>query len=154
VRSLFRHLQILLRVESAIVDMRLRTGIARSTLYAFAALLAAFALGMFNVASFFGLQPLYGPMWAALATALGDIVIAFIIVVIASRAGSRSQMNAAIELRRAAIEGIEAELGTVEQAFGWITRARRDPVDAALTAVLVPFIAAIVRGLRKNKQES
>lgn len=147
----FRHLRVLLRVESVVAQMQLRAVVRRSVLYAIAALIAAFGLGMLNVAAFFGLEPRWGPMWAALAVALGDFVLAILLVGIALTARPGPEMGSALELRQAAFDGIEAELGSLQGRFGWVSRLARDPLDMALPTILVPLITAIVRGLHKNK---
>ena len=42
-----------------------------------------FGLGMLNVATFFALELLWGPVWGAIAAALGDFVLAVVVVGIA-----------------------------------------------------------------------
>lgn len=152
--SLLRHLRVLWRVESVITEMRLRLMLRRSAFYALAALIAAFGIGMLNVAAYFALVPLWGSLWAALAAALGDFVLALLVVVIAAVSRPGAEMNTALELRQAAIDGIEADLMPLQQRLGWLGRASRDPVEAVLPAILVPVVTAIMRGLRKKKSSS
>jgi hypothetical protein len=148
---IFRHLRILWRVESVIAEMRLRVMIRHYALYAFAALIATFGLAMLNLAAFLSLESHWGAIWAALAAALGDLVLAVVVVGIALAIRPGPELNAALELRQAAIDGIEAEVGPLQERFAWLSRIAHDPLDAALPAILVPLITAIVRGLRKNK---
>lgn len=148
---LLRHLRVLWRVESAITEMRLRLVIRRGVLCVMAALFAALALGMANVAAYFGLEPLWGAMWAAIAVALGDFLLALVCVGIALAVKPGPEYATALELRRAAIEGAEAEVSPALGRFGWLSRLTRDPIEAALPAILVPLITAIVRGIRKDK---
>ena len=147
------HLRILWRVESTIAEARLRVTVHRAVLYIFAALIAVFGLGMLNVAAFFALQPHWGATWAAFAAALGDFVLAIIAVLIAVAVRPGADVNTALELRQAAIEGLEAELSALQEPLAWISRAARNPIDTALPAIIVPLITAIVRGLRKNRAE-
>ena len=149
----FRHLRILWRVESTIAEARLRVTMRRSMLYASAGLIAVFGLGMLNVATFFALESLWGPVWAAIAAALGDFVLAVVVVGIALAVRPGFDLNAAGELRQAAIDGIEGEFATLQEQFAWLSRAARNPIDTALPAILVPLITAIVRGLRRNKPD-
>jgi len=125
----------------------------RYALFAFGAVVAALGVGMLNVAAFFGLEPHWGPMWAALAAAGGDILIAVLVIAIALAARSDSELEAALELRRAATDGMEAEIGPLQNRVVWLSRLTRDPIETALPAVLVPLVTAIVRGLRKSKPD-
>lgn len=147
----FRHLRVLWRIESAIAEARLRASMRRSVLYAFAGLIAVFGLGMLNVAAFFALEPHWGPLWAAVAAALGDFVLAAVVAGVAQAARPSPNMSTAVELRQAAIDGIEAELSALQEPIAWLSRAARNPLDAALPAIMVPLITAIIRSLRKNK---
>jgi hypothetical protein len=152
VHSLFRHLRVLWRVESVIAQIQLRIATRRYALYACAALIGAFGLSMLNVAAFLGLEPRWGPMWAALATALGDFVAAIVTAGIALAGRPGPELNSALELRQATIDGIETEFGPLQERLGWVSRLARDPLDTALPAILVPLITAIVRGLRRTNQ--
>jgi hypothetical protein len=153
VQRVFRHLRILWRVESTIAEARLRVTMRRSVLYALAGLIAVFGLGMLNVAAFFALAPYWGPTWAAFAAALGDFLLAVVMVAIALAARPASDLNTAVDLRQAAIDGLEAEFSALQEPLAWLTRAARNPIDTALPAIIVPLVTAIIRGLRKNKGE-
>jgi hypothetical protein len=147
----FRHLRILWRAERVIAETRLRVMLRRSMLYALAGLIAVFGLGMLNVAAFLVLESHWGPIWAALAAALGDFVIAVVIVGVALATRPGPAMTAAVELRDIAVDGLEAELAPLQERLAWLSRAARDPLDTMLPAILVPLITSIVRSLRKNK---
>jgi hypothetical protein len=147
----FRYLRILWRVEATIAEARLRVAMRRSVLYASAGLIAAFGLGMLNVAAFFAFESAWGPVWAAVAAALGDFVLAVVVAGIALAARPGSDLNTAVELRQAAIDGIEAEFSALQEPIAWLSRAARNPIDTVLPAILVPLITAIIRGLRRNK---
>jgi hypothetical protein len=154
VQSLFHHLRILCRVESTIIEIRLRAMMRRSGLYAFAGLIALFGLAMLNVAFFFALEPHLGTMWAAFAVAGGDFVLALLAILIAAATGPGPELNTALELRAAAIEGLEAEFDALQESLAWFSRAARNPINTALPAVIIPLVTAIIRGLRKHKTET
>ena len=101
----FRHLRILWRAERVIAETRLRVMLRRSMLYALAGLIAVFGLGMLNVAAFLVLELHWGPIWAALAAALGDFVIAVVIVGVALATRPGPEMTAALELRDISVDG-------------------------------------------------
>ena len=144
----FRHLRILWRAERVIAETRLRIMLRRSMLYALAGLIAVFGVGMLNVAAYFFLQSHWGPVWAALIAALGDFVLALVVVLIALAIRPGPELPTAVELRDASVDGLEAELAPLQERFAWLTRAARDPLDTVLPAILVPLI---VRSLRKSK---
>jgi len=153
VHPLLRHLRVLWRVEAAITEMRLRVVIRRGVLCGLAAMFAALAVGMLNVAAYVGLVPLWGAMWAAIATALGDLALALICVAVALAMRPGPELDTALELRRAALDGVEAEVNPVLSRVGWLSRLTRDPIEAALPALLMPLITAIIRGMCKAKGE-
>jgi len=103
----FRHLRVLWRAERIIAETRLRIMLRRSMLYALAGLIAVFGLGMLNVAAYFFLVAYWGTIWAALAAALGDFVIALVVVLIALAARPGPEMTAALELRDISVDGLE-----------------------------------------------
>lgn len=147
----FRHLRILWRAERIIAETRLGVVLRRSMLYAFAGLIAVFGLAMLNVAAYFFLQGLWGPIWAALAAALGDFTIAIIVVLIALAIRPGPELPAAVELRDVSMQALEAEIGPLQERFAWLSRAARDPAETVLPAILIPLITSIMRGLRKGK---
>lgn len=149
----FRHLRVLWRVEATIAEARLHVTLRRSVLYALAGLIAIFGLAMLNAAAFFALEARWGPVWAAVVAALGDFVVAIVVAAIALAVRPGSHVEAAIELRQSALDSLDAEFSALQEPFAWLSRAARNPVDAALPAIMVPLIAAIVRGLRKGKTD-
>ncbi len=152
-QTVFRHLRVFWRAERIIAETRLRVLLRRSMLYALAGLIAVFGLAMLNVAAYFFLRGLWGPIWAALAAALGDLIIALVVVLMALAVRPGPELPAAIELRDMSIEGLEGELGPLQERFAWLGRAARDPFETVLPAMLIPLITSIMRGLRKNKPE-
>ena len=104
-QRIFRHARDLWRVEGTIAHARFGLTMRRSVLYALAGLIAIFGLAMLNVAAFFGFQAAWGPVWAAVAAACGDFVVAAIVAAIAltTKPGphlERRARNAAVGARR------------------------------------------------------
>jgi len=153
VQLVLRHLRVLWRAERIIAEARLRIALRRSMLFAFAGLIAVFGLGMLNVAAYFFLAAYWGSVWAAAAAALGDFVIAVVVVAVALAVRPGPELPAAIELRDVSMQGLEAELAPLQDRFTWLSRAARDPFDTVLPAILIPLITSIVRGLRKSKTD-
>ena len=149
----FRHLRVLWRAESAVTEARLRMLVRRVVLLALAGLIAMFGLCMLNAAAFLALEKLWGPIWAAIAAALGDFVLAAAVAGIAAALRPSAELNAATELRQAAIDGIEAEFADLRDKLPWRSHRPFSPLDVALPAILIPLITAIIRGLRKTKPD-
>jgi hypothetical protein len=84
---------------------------------------------------------------------LGDLGLALFCVAMALGTRPGPELDTALELRRAAIDGVEAEVGPALSRFDWLSRLTRDPIEAALPAILVPLITAIIRGIRKGKPD-
>ena len=72
--NLVRDLQVLRKADFLIARIWLDVLTRRFGLFAFAALIAVFALGMANVAGFYALQGSVGPVWAAAIVAAVDLV--------------------------------------------------------------------------------
>lgn len=151
-QTITRYFGVLWRAEAIIATTRLRVIFRNCALYGLAAVAALFGLGMLNVAAFVALAPHWGSMWAALAAALGNFGLALTIVGIPLATRPKSDLNAALELRQAAVEGLVAEFGPLQKRITWLSGVARDPTDAALTGLLVPVITAIIRALRKKEE--
>jgi hypothetical protein len=147
----FRHARVFWRAERVIAETRLRLVLRRALLFALAGLIAVIGLGMLNVAAFLLLRMYWGPVWAAFTVALGDFVIAALVALIALVSRPGAELASAVELRDAAVDGLEAELAPLQERLGWFSRVARDPLETMLPAILIPLITAIVRSLRRDK---
>jgi hypothetical protein len=152
-QRIFRHLRDLWRVEGTIAHARFGLTMRRSVLYALAGLIAVFGLGMLNVAAFLAFQSSWGPVWAAVAAALGDFIVAAVVAALALTAKPGPHLNAALEMRQSALDGIDAEIATLQHPFAWLSRAAHNSIDTALPAILIPLATAILRGLRRKKAD-
>jgi hypothetical protein len=151
-QRIFRHLRNLWSVEGTIAHARFGLTMRRAVLYALAGLIAVFGLGMLNIAAFFALELSWGPVWAAVAAAFGDFIVAAIVAAIALMAKPGPHLNAALEMRQSALDGIDAEIATLQHPFAWLSGTARNSIDAALPAILIPLVTAILRGLRRKKK--
>jgi hypothetical protein len=140
--AIFRHARVLWRAESLIIEIKLRSILRRTSLVAFAGLIAVFGLGMLNVAAYFALAPLWGDALAMLAVAVADFVIAGILLAIASREPVSRDLEFATELRDQAIEGIELESKVAAD------RLVHRPVEMAggLSSILLSLLMGFLRG--------
>ncbi|WP_112662642.1 phage holin family protein [Microvirga flavescens] len=163
--NLVRNLRVLWRAESIIADIRFRHVMTRSTLRVIAALLAVFAYLMGNLAVFFALQPIWGPVWAAAAVGAGNLLLAIILLVVAERVKPGREMDLALEVRNMALDALEADAqeiqdelselrdeirGVKDAVVGFV----RHPIDTALPALLVPLAGAVIKGLKKSGNDN
>jgi hypothetical protein len=144
--AIFRHVRVLWRAETLIVEIKLRQAMRRAGLMAFAGLIAVFGLAMLNVAAYFALAPLWGDAWAMLAVAVADFVIAGVLIAMASSESSSRDLDFATELRDQAIEGIEVETKVATD------RLVHRPVEFAgsMSSILFSLLTGFLRG-RKNR---
>jgi hypothetical protein len=103
---LSRSLRALARAETLIARIWLTVAAKRGGLVALAVLVAALGFGMLNVAGYFALAPVIGPVWAAVVVALADFVLAAILLAIVSSMRPGRDLDLALELRDNAIEEI------------------------------------------------
>jgi hypothetical protein len=147
--SLVRHLRALWRAELLIAEIKLGLMARRSGLMLFAGLIGAFGLAMLNVAAYLALRPLWGDVWAMVAVAVVDFIIAGILVFVAMRQSREPEVALASELRDRAIEGIELDARlAVDEVAGFVRR----PVQVAgsASAALISIITAILRARRRG----
>ena len=147
--AFLRHLRALWRAESTIAEIKLGLLAKRSGLMAFAGLIGAFGLAMLNVAAYFALAPIWGDVWAMVAVAVADFVIAGILIAVANRQSKEPEIALAGELRDQAIEAIELDARiAVDEVSGFVRR----PVQVAGTAsaALISIITAILRARRRG----
>ncbi len=160
---LIRDFQVLQKIDSLIGRIWLAAMARRFGLLAFATLIAAFGLGMANVAAFLALQPPVGPVWAAVIVATFDLVLAAVVLLVSSKAGPGPEMQMAFDMRKVAIEAIQVdarELKTAVDALGREIREAKEsiagfvhnPLDSAAQRLLIPAALSIIKGLRARKE--
>ena len=160
-----RDIQLLWKADSLIGKIWLNVIARRFGLFAFAGLIAVFGLGMTNVAGFYALQASLGPVWAAALIAIGDFVVAAIVLLIGRSSEPGPEIDLAFDVRKMAIEAIQADarelkltidaLGQeIQETKNSITGFVRNPLDAAAQKLLIPAAISIIRGLRAKKDHA
>ena len=160
--NIVRDLQILHKTDALIGRVWLGVMARRFSLFAFAGLIAVFGLGMANVAGFYALQTIIGPVWAAAIMAIVDFAIAGVVVLTASNSRPGPEIDLALDVRKMAIQSLQADMQDVKLAIDSIGQQIRDakasvvqlmhnPLDAAAQKLLLPAVLSIVRGLRSKK---
>lgn len=144
-----RHLRAMWRAEMTIIEIKVGLAAKRAGLFAFAGLIASFGLGFLNVAAYLALAPRYGDAVAMLIVAVANLVLAGILVFLATRGARSAEIALAEELRNQAAEGLELNARmAIDDVAGFVRR----PVQVAgsASAALIAIITAILRARRRR----
>jgi hypothetical protein len=152
VDSIVANLRALMRANSIIADIHARHLVARSSLTAFAALIAAFGLLMLGVAGYFALERILGPVWAAASVGLANCVIALVLVLIASRITPGRDLELAREVHRTAIEALITDGRALESEVASFKETFRHPLDSVLPGLIIPLATMLIK-IIQNKVE-
>jgi len=158
---LLRDFQVLQKADFLIGRIWLNVLVRRLGLFAFAALIAVFGLGMANVAGFYALQAPVGAVWAAAIVAAVDLLIAAIVLLVGSNVRPGPEIEVAFDVRKMAVDAIQAdtrdlklavesvgqELANVKESIGQLMH---NPLDVAAQKLLVPAVLSILRGMRSK----
>lgn len=162
---LLRDLQVLQKADFLIGRIWLNVLARKVGLFAFAALIAVFGLGMANVAGFYALQASLGAVWAAALVAAVDLGIAAVVLLVGSNSRPGPEIEVAFEVRKMAVEAIQADTRDLKltiDAVGQevkalkanITELVQNPLDVAAQKLLVPAALSILRGMRSRKEHA
>jgi len=163
--NLIRDLHLLSKADSLIGRIWLAVMARRFGLAVFAGLIAVFGLGMTNVAAFYALQASEGPVWAAAIVAIGDFVLAAIVILVARNSQAGPEIELALDVRKMALDAVQADardLKLTVDALGQEIRDAKDaiagfvhdPLDAATHKLLIPAALSIIKGLRSKKDQA
>jgi hypothetical protein len=143
--NIVRNLRLLWRADKIIAEMRLRHMLVGLGLLAFAALISAFGLLMFEMAAYFALVNVVSAVVAAAILGAVNLVIALILVVLASRRSLGQELTLANEIHDTAIEALQLEAQAVQAQ---INRLLHHPLEGVLP-LIVPLVTAAISHLRK-----
>lgn len=143
--NIVRNLRLLWRADKIIAEMRLRHMLVGLGLLAFAALISAFGLLMFELAAYFALVNVVSAIVAAAILGAVNLVIALILVIIASRRSLGQELTLANEIHDSAVEALQVEAQAVQTQ---LNRLLHHPLEGALP-LIVPLITAAISHLRK-----
>ncbi|OAF18730.1 phage holin family protein [Bradyrhizobium neotropicale] len=144
--NIVKHLRVLWRTDRIIADIRLRHLLIGLGLRAFAALIAAFGLLLFELAAYFALVQIWSAIVAAAILGAINFTIAAILFVVAGRPPSGREVELANEIHDAAIEAIQLEARALHAQ---VTGAVHHPLSGLLP-LLTPLVAIVVKSLRKS----
>ena len=154
--SFVRNLRVYLRAEMLLAEIRLRVLVRKIGLLAFAALIGSFAVFMLNVAGYVALEPVWGRMWAAIAVAGVDILLALALVLAAQNARPGPEADMAKEFRQIALDEIEAKAEAVQKELRGLRDAvlsfARDPLSSVGSGLLIPLLSTLSKLLRSDRK--
>ena len=143
-----RNLTTIYRTERLIARRQLAVIQQQAIMMALAGVAVLAGLILLNVSLFFVLQDRVSPAAAAAILAAGNIVIALLLVSVATRASVDDEIAPAVEVRDLAIADIEDEIEDM-------AAEAREVVDAvkgfganplgSLTTILVPILTAVLQ---------
>ena len=143
--NIIKNLRLLWRTDRIIAEMRLRHMLVGMGLRAFAALIAAFALLMFELAAYFALVQVINAIAAAAILGAVNLAIALVLLLIASRRGPGQELTLANEIHDSAVDALQAEARATQSQ---VNRLLHHPLEGVLP-LLVPLITAAINHLRK-----
>jgi hypothetical protein len=163
--DIFLDLQTLRKADTLLAKIWLNMLVRRFALLVFAGLVAVFGLGMTNVAGFYALQTPVGPVWAAAIIAIGDFVLAAAVVLISLSRKPGAETEAALEVRRMAIQSLQADTQDFKATIDGFRQDLRDmkqsvaefvhdPLDVATQRLLIPAVTAILGGMFSKKDQA
>jgi hypothetical protein len=160
--DLIRDLRLLLKADALIGKIWVRSMVRQFGLFAFAGLIAVFGLAMADVAGFYALQTSLGPIWAAALMAIGDFVLAAIVMLIGRNSQPGPEIDQAFDIRKMAIESLQVDAGglkatvdtlgqEIQVAKDSIAGFLQNPLDTAVQDLLIPAVTSIIRKFRSKK---
>jgi hypothetical protein len=162
IENMFRNFRALWQAESIIADLHFRHLLSGMMLKAFAGLVAVFGLLMLNVSAFFAIEPYLGRAWSAASVSLFDFIVAGIVVAFAALRPKSREFTLALQVRQEAIQGFESDARSIQNQLSMVTEEIRaiktsmtnfvkHPLDEALSQIVAPLAAVVIRGLAKTR---
>lgn len=147
--NIVRQLRVLWRTDRIIADIRLRHLLIGFGLRAFAGLIAAFGLLMFELSTYFALVQVWSAIAAAAILGAANLAIAAILFALAHRRPSGRELDLATEIHDASVEALQVEARTLQSQVSGLVQ---NPLNGILP-MLVPLIGIIIRSLKKPAAE-
>ena len=150
-------LQLLVRTELALAEIRGRRVATRSAYFSVSLVFLLLGLAMMTLAVYHALQPHVGPAWAAFIVSTVDTVIGIALLLVARRAGpGENEEKLARELREMAYAELNGDIQKVKNDLENITnevKRIRSGVTAFTSGTvntLGPLISLLLRTLKRE----
>jgi len=145
---LINHLRTLWRTERSITELRLKHLLTNLGIQALAALIAACAVLLFELAAYFALVQRWDAIWSAVALGVVNLALAGLIGLVAQRRPAGRELAVANEIHQQAIAALEADLHIGASA------SMRVMIETAIIPALVPLIPLVIERIHKHKSET
>ena len=142
------HLRALWRTERTVAELRMKRLLTNLGLQAFAVLIAACALLLFETAAYFALVQRWDAIWSAVALGSVDVVLACLIGISALRRPVTRELALAHEFHEQAVAAFEEDLQDIDGSA-----SIRAAIESAVIPALVPLIPLVIERLHKRKAE-
>lgn len=143
--NIVRNLRLLWRADKIIAEIRLHHMLVGFGLFAFAALIAAFGLLMFELAAYFALVGVVSAITAAAILGAVNLGISLVLILVATRRAHGQELGLANEIHDTAIEALQLEAKAVQAE---VDHLFHHPLQGVLP-MIVPLITAAISHLRK-----
>ena len=150
-------LQIVVRAEFALAEIRARRAASRSAFFAVSLVFLLLGLGMTTLAVFHALKPHMGPAWAAFTVAMVDTLIGVVLLLIARRAGpSENEEKLAREIREMAYTELNNDIrqvkGDLDNISSEVQRIRSGLMSftSGAAGTLGPVISMLIKLLKRG----
>lgn len=143
--NIVRNLRLLWRADKIIAEVRLRHMLVGLGLLAFAALISAFGLLMFELAAYFALVNVVSAVTAAAILGAVNLLIALILAIVAAQRSIGQELTLANDIHDTAIEALQLEAQALQSHAN---RLLHHPLEGVLP-LIVPLITAAISHLRK-----
>ena len=158
-----RNLQLLWRSERILAEARLKLTSRKLTLAVGAGIAGLFAVGMFNLAALFALEPSVGIAAAAALVGFINVIVAGLFLAIAQGLRPAEEEAMVREVRDMAIGEIGGEIEEVQATFtnlrddieglrASIRGLVRNPAEALSPAMILSILSAISRLVKSGKK--
>ena len=145
--NVVKHLRVLWRTDRIIADIRLRHMLVGIGMRAFAALIAAFGLLMFELSAYLALVQAWSAISAAAVLGAVNFVIAAILFAIAARSPSGRELELANEIHASSIDALQIEAHALQ---GQVSGIVNNPLNGIIPLLIVPLVTIIIKSLKKQ----
>jgi len=153
VDNIVQSLRVLAQADTMIANITFRYRLSQIALYCAALLITFFGLIMLGMGGYRFLRDLWGPIWAALATALGSFALALLVAVVAAYRKPGREMQMAREMHTVALDSLIAEAKLTADDFSLINGIFHGRLDAPLLGLIGSLASLFLRFLRRAPEQ-
>jgi hypothetical protein len=145
---LIGHVRALWRTERTVAELRMKRLLTNLGLQAFAALIAACALLLFELAAYSALVQKWDAIWSAVALGSVNVILAGLIGRLAVNRPAARELIMAHDVHQQAVAAFEADLDDLKSPA-----SIRAAIESAIIPALMPLIPLAIERLHRRKVE-